>query len=210
MIRLLIVDDHAIVRQGLRQIVAETSDIIVVAEAETGAQATRLVRETALDMVLLDISLHDRNGIDTLKQIKREKAALPVLMLTMHSEDEFGVRALRAGASGYLTKHSAPTQLVTAIRHVASGRKYISPELAEELARALGDASDRPVHELLSDREYETLRMIARGKSLGEIATALSISPKTVSVYRARVLEKMKLKNNAELAHYAVKNGLID
>lgn len=210
MIRLLIIDDHAIVRHGLRQIVAETRDIEIAAEAENSAQAARLVREQPFDVVLLDISLPDRNGIETLKQIKREKPALAVLMLTMHAEDEFGVRALKAGAAGYLNKHSAPSQLVTAIRQVAGGRKYISPELAEELARSLGDNTEKRPHELLSDREFDTLRMLATGKVLSEIAQTLSISPKTVSVYRTRLLEKMKLKNNAEIAHYALRNGLID
>jgi DNA-binding NarL/FixJ family response regulator len=210
MIRLLIVDDHAIVRHGLRQVVSESSDIEVAAEAGSSADAIRILRERDIDLVLLDISLPDKNGIETLKQIKRDKPAMPVIMLSMHAEDEFGVRALKAGASGYVNKQSAHDQLVTAIRQVAAGRRYISPELAEELARSIGDASDKKPHELLSDREFDTLRMLASGKSLAEIAETLSISPKTVSVYRTRLLEKMKLKNNAEIAHYAVKNGLID
>lgn len=210
MIRLLIVDDHAIVRQGLRQVVSESADIEVAAEAGSSAEAVRLLRENDYDLVLLDISLPDKNGIETLKQIKRDKPALPVIMLSMHAEDEFGVRALRAGASGYVSKQSAHLQLVAAIRHVAAGRRYISPDLAEELARSIGDSSEKRPHELLSDREFDTLRMLASGKSLTEIAESLSISPKTVSVYRTRLLEKMKLKNNAEIAHYAIKNGLID
>jgi DNA-binding NarL/FixJ family response regulator len=210
MIRLLIVDDHAIVRQGLRQVVAECADIEVAAEAGSSADAVRLLRENTYDMVLLDISLPDKNGIETLKQIKRDKPALPVIMLSMHAEDEFGVRALKAGASGYVNKKSAHEQLVAAIRQVVSGRRYISPDLAEELARAVGETSEKRPHELLSDREFDTLRMLASGKSLTEIAESLSISPKTVSVYRTRLLEKMKLKNNAEIAHYAIKNGLIE
>jgi len=210
MIRLLIVDDHAIVRHGLRQVVAESADIEVAAEAGSSAEAVRLVRENIYDLVLLDISLPDKNGIETLKQIKRDKPALPVIMLSMHAEDEFGVRALKAGASGYVNKKSAHEQLITAIRHVVSGRRYISPDLAEELARSVGESSEKRPHELLSDREFDTLRMLASGKSLTEIAESLSISPKTVSVYRNRLLEKMKLKNNAEIAHYAFKNGLID
>jgi DNA-binding NarL/FixJ family response regulator len=210
MIRLLIVDDHAIVRHGLRQVVAEAADIVVTAEAGSSQEAVRLLREQEFDMVLLDISLPDKNGIETLKLIKRDKPALPVVMLTMHAEDEFGVRALKAGASGYLTKQSAHDQLLVAVRHVASGRRYISPNLAEELVRSIGESSEKLPHELLSDREFDTLRMLASGKSLSEIAQAFSISPKTVSVYRTRLLEKMKLKNNAEIAHYAVKNGLID
>lgn len=210
MIRLLIVDDHAIVRHGLRQVVSEFADIEVAAEAGSSAEAVRLLRENTYDLVLLDISLPDKNGIETLKQIKRDKPALPVIMLSMHAEDEFGVRALKAGASGYVNKKSAHEQLVAAIRQVVSGRRYISPDLAEELARSVGDSSEKRPHELLSDREFDTLRMLASGKSLTEIAESLSISPKTVSVYRTRLLEKMKLKNNAEIAHYAVKNGLID
>lgn len=210
MIKVLIADDHAIVRHGLRQIVSETEDIRVEGEAESSAQAIRELRENAFDVVLLDISLPDKNGIETLKQVRREWPAVSVLMLTTHAEDEFGVRAIKAGAAGYLTKQSAASQLVTAVRQVASGRKYISPSLAEELARMVGNGSDsRPVHELLSDREYQTFIMIASGKSLSEMATSLSLSPKTVSVYRSRVLEKMHLKNNVEIAQYAVKNGLV-
>jgi len=210
MIRLLIVDDHTIVRHGLRQVVSESVDIEVAAEAGSSAEAVRLLRENTYDLVLLDISLPDKNGIETLKQIKREKPELPVIMLSMHGEDEFGVRALKAGASGYVHKQSAHDQLVAAIRQVASGRRYISPDLAEELARSIGEPSEKRPHELLSDREFDTLRMLASGKSLTQIAESLSISPKTVSVYRTRLLEKMKLKNNAEIAHYAIKNGLID
>jgi len=210
MIRLLIIDDHAIVRHGLRQVVADCADIKVAAEAGSSQDAIRLLRECSIDMVLLDISLPDKNGIETLKQIKRDKPALPVIMLSMHAEDEFGVRALKAGASGYVNKKSAHEQLVAAIRQVAAGRRYISPELAEELARSLGDTSDKKPHELLSDREFDTLRMLAGGKRLSEIAETLSISAKTVSVYRARLLEKTGLKNNAEIAQYAIKNGLID
>jgi len=210
MIRILIVDDHAIVRHGLRQIVSEATDITVAAEAGSSQEAVRLLREQAFDMVLLDISLPDKNGIETLKLIKRDKPALPVIMLTMHAEDEFGVRAMKAGASGYVTKQSAHEQLLNAVRQVAAGRRYISQNLAEELARSIGESSEKLPHELLSDREFDTLRMLASGKSLSEIAQMFSISPKTVSVYRTRLLEKMKLKNNAEIAHYAVKTGLID
>lgn len=209
MLSLLIVDDHAIVRHGLRQIVADTEDIRVEAEADSSAQAVRLVRERSFDVVLLDISLPDKNGIETLKQLRREQPGVKILMLTTHPEDEFGVRALKAGAAGYLSKQSAAALLVTAIRQVASGRKYISPALAEELARTLGDDTNKPPHEQLSDREYQTFIMIAEGKSLSEMASVLSLSPKTVSVYRSRVLEKMRLKNNVELTHYAVKNGLV-
>jgi two-component system, NarL family, invasion response regulator UvrY len=210
MVELLIIDDHTIVRHGLRQVVSDATDIQVSAEAGSSAEAIRLLRDRSFDIVLLDISLPDKNGIETLKQIKRDKPLLPVIMLTMHAEDEFGVRAMKAGASGYVSKQNAHEQLVTAIRQVAAGRRYISPDLAEELARSIGESTDKLPHELLSDREFETLRMLAGGQSLGEVAEKLSISPKTVSVYRTRLLEKMKLKNNAELATYAVKNGLIE
>lgn len=210
MIRVLIVDDHAIVRRGLRQIVAETGDIVVNGEAETGSQAIKTARQEDFDVMLLDISLPDKNGIEVLKQIKKEKPKLAVLMLSMHGEREFAVRALKAGASGYLTKQSAPAQLVTAIRHVAAGKKYVSPALAEELANALGVDTEKPLHETLSDREFQTLRLIASGKTLSGISAELCLSPKTISVYRSRLLEKLKLLNNSELTRYAIKNRLVD
>ena len=210
MIRVLIVDDHAIVRRGLRQIVAETGDIVVNGEAETGSQAIKTARQEDFDVMLLDISLPDKNGIEVLKQIKKEQPKLAVLMLSMHGEREFAVRALKAGASGYLTKQSAPAQLVTAIRHVAAGKKYVSPALAEELANALGVDTEKPLHETLSDREFQTLRLIASGKTLSDMSAELCLSPKTISVYRSRLLEKLKLKNNSDLIRYAIKNRLAD
>jgi DNA-binding NarL/FixJ family response regulator len=161
-------------------------------------------------VLLLDISLPDRNGIEVLKQIKKEKPELAVLMLSMHREDQYAIRALKAGASGYLTKQSAPKELVTAIRQVGGGLKYISAALAQELANHVGDDHEAPLHESLSDREYQTLTMIASGKTVGVIAKELSLSVKTVSEYRARLLVKMKLKNSAELTHYAIKNQLIE
>ena len=210
MIRLLIVDDHAVVRRGLRQIVAETGDIVVNGEAETGSQAIKTARQEDFDVMLLDISLPDKNGIEVLKQIKKEKPKLAVLMLSMHAEREFAVRALKAGASGYLTKQSAPAQLVTAIRHVAAGKKYVSPALAEELANAMGVDTEKPLHETLSDREFQTLRLIASGKTLSDMSAELCLSPKTISVYRSRLLEKLNLKNNSDLIRYAIKNRLAD
>lgn len=210
MIRVLIADDHAIVRHGLKQIVAETDDMTVIGEADTGAQAIKLVRDTPYDVVLMDISLPDRNGIEVLKQIKKEYPKLPVLMLSMHAEREFAVRALKAGASGYLTKQSAPMQLVDAIRHVAAGKKYITPSLAEEVANMLSGDMELSPHKLLSDREYQTLCLIASGKTLSIIATELILSPKTVSVYRSRVLEKLNLKNNSDITRYAIKNQLVE
>ena len=210
MIRVLIADDHAVVRRGLRQILAETKDIAVTGEAETGFQAIKIARQDTFDVMLLDVSLPDKNGIEVLKQAKKEHPRLAVLMLSMHTEREFAVRALKAGASGYLTKQSAPEQLITAIRHVAAGKKYVSPALAEELANALGGDTEQPLHETLSDREFQTLRLIASGKSLSAISAELCLSPKTVSVYRARLLEKLKLRNNSELTRYAINNRLAD
>jgi two-component system, NarL family, invasion response regulator UvrY len=207
--KILLVDDHAILRHGLRQILAENDDMEVAAEADNSEQAIRLAREQAFDVVVLDITLPDRNGLETVKILKRDHPKLAVLMLTMHGEDEFGVRALKAGASGYLTKKSAPDQLVTAVRMVASGRKYIGQKLAEELAKSFGNDNDQPPHETLSDREYQILCMIASGNALSEMAAKLSISPKTVSVYRARVMAKMKFSNNAEMTHYAIKHQLV-
>ncbi len=210
MIRVLIADDHAILRRGLAQIIAEAGDMQVCAEAETGAQTVKLAREHPVDVVLLDITMPDLNGLDTLKQLKKEKPKLGVLMLSMHPEETYALRAIKAGASGYLTKQSAPALLVTAIRQVACGRRYISPAVAEEQAGTIADGSDRPAHATLSDREYETMRLIASGKTLSQIAAEMHLSAKTVSVYRARLLEKMRLKNNSELTHYALKNQLVD
>jgi DNA-binding NarL/FixJ family response regulator len=209
-IKVFIADDHAIVREGLKQILAETRDIVVAGEAENGLDAIKLFRKSECQVLLLDISLPDRNGIDVLKQIKKEKPELAVLMLSMHREDQYAIRALKAGASGYLTKQSAPKELVTAIRQVGGGLKYISAALAQELANHVGDDHEAPLHETLSDREYQTLTMIASGKTVGVIAKELSLSVKTVSEYRARLLVKMKLKNSAELTHYAIKNQLIE
>jgi DNA-binding NarL/FixJ family response regulator len=210
MIRVLIADDHAILRRGLADIISETKDMQVCGEAENGAQAVRLAREHPVDVVLLDITMPDRNGLDTLKQLKKEKPKLAVLMLSMHPEETYALRAIKAGASGYLNKASAPALLVTAIRQVASGRRYISPAVAEALAGTIADGSDRAPHATLSDREYETMRLIASGKTLTQIAAEMSLSVKTVSVYRSRLLQKMQLKNNSELTHYALKNQLVD
>ncbi|MDH5551853.1 MAG: response regulator transcription factor [Nitrosomonas sp.] len=210
MIRIMITDDHAIVRQGLRQILSETDDLKVTGEAETGFQAIKIVRQKTFDVMLLDISLPDRNGIEILKQVKKDQPSLAVLVLSMHTEHEFAVRALKAGAAGYLNKQSAPAQLVTAIRQVAAGDKYVSPAVAQELANAIGTDADQPLHASLSDREFQTLCQIAGGKTLADISAEMFLSPKTVSVYRARLLEKLKLTNNSELIRYAIKNKLVD
>ncbi len=209
-IRVLIADDHAIIRQGLKQILSDTEDLEVVAEADGGVKALQVLRNTQCDVVLMDVSMPDRNGIDTLKLVKKEFPRLPVLILSMHPEEQYAVRALRAGAAGYLSKQGAPEQLVTAIRQVAAGKKYVSAAVAEELANAIGEDVERPPHEKLSDREYQTLCMISSGKTLTQIAEQLNLSVKTVSVYRARLLEKMKLRNNAELTHYGLKHGLVE
>lgn len=209
-IQVLIADDHAIIRQGLRQILSGTDDLEVAGEADGGIKALQLIRENQYDVVLMDVSMPDRNGIDSLKLIKKEYPKLPVLMLSMHPEEQYAIRALRAGAAGYLSKQGAPEQLVVAIRQVAAGKKFVSAAVAEELANAIGEDFDRPAHEKLSDREYQTLCMIASGKTLTQIAEQLNLSVKTVSVYRARLLEKMKLRNNAELTHYGLKHGLVE
>ncbi|WP_308924934.1 response regulator transcription factor [Janthinobacterium sp. J1-1] len=209
-IRVFIADDHAIVREGLKQILADTKDIIVAGEAENGHDAIKRFRASKCQVMLLDISLPDRSGIDVLKQIKKEKPELAVLMLSMHREDQYAIRSLKAGAAGYLTKQSAPRELVTAIRQVAEGLKYISAALAQELANTVGEDHETALHETLSDREYQTLVLIASGKTVGAIAEELKLSAKTVSEYRARLLLKMKLKNSAELTHYAIRNQLVE
>jgi len=209
-IRVFIADDHAIVREGLKQILAESRDIIVAGEAENGLDAIKLFRDAGCHVLLLDISMPDRSGIEVLKQIKKEHPELAVLMLSMHREDQYAIRSLKAGAAGYLTKQSAPAELVVAIRQVAAGKKYVSAALAQELASALGEGHTMVLHETLSDREYQTLIMIASGKTVSAIARELSLSAKTISEYRARLLVKMKLKNSAELTHYAIKNALIE
>jgi two-component system, NarL family, invasion response regulator UvrY len=212
MINVLVVDDHALIRKGMRQILDDTSDMRVTGEAETGVQTLKMVRDNKYDMVLLDITLPDRHGMDVLRQLKTEFPTLPILILSMHPEDQYAMRSIRAGAAGYLNKQSAPSQLVTAIRQVASGRKYISNTLAEQLANELtrGSQQREISHKILSNREYQTLCLMASGKSLSEMAEIMSLSAKTVSVYRARMLEKMNLKNNAEAVRYALNNHLID
>ncbi len=210
MIKVLVADDHALIRKGLKQLLDDTDDMRVIGEAENGMQAIRMVEETAFDVVLLDISMPDKHGVDVLKQIRATKPLLPVLMLSMHPEEQYAMRSMKAGAAGYLNKQSAPLQLVTAIRQVASGKKYISPELAEQLANGLSQGYQELLHQTLSNREYQTLCLMASGKKLSEMADIMSLSPKTVSVYRSRLLEKMKLKNNAEAIHYAISNHLIE
>jgi two-component system invasion response regulator UvrY len=208
--RILIVDDHAIVREGLKQILAEVDDIEVAGEADCSSRALQMARRESWDMVLMDITMPDRSGIETLELMKKEHPGLQVLMLSMHRETQYAVRALKSGAAGYLNKQSAPAQLVDAIRMVASGKKYISAEVAQELASQISGEYDSLPHEGLSNREYQTLCMIASGLPVSAIADKLALSVKTISMYRARLLIKMQLKNNAELTHYAIKNGLLD
>jgi DNA-binding NarL/FixJ family response regulator len=198
------------VRQGLIQILGNIPEITVAGEAISGQEVLDKVRAEAWDVVILDISMPDCSGLDILKQLKSERPKLPVLVLSMHSEDQYAVRALKAGASGYLTKDSAPDELVKAIRKVVSGGRYVGSCLAERLAFEIGADSSKLPHETLSDREFQVLRLIASGKSVTEIAAELSLSSKTVSTYRVRLLQKMNLKTNAELMHYAMQNHLID
>ena len=209
MIRILIADDHAIVRRGLKQIVSEQADMIVASEAENAREVLDLVRTQEWDVVVLDINMPGRNGLEVLKELKRENPKLTVLILSIHPEDQYGVRVLKAGASGYLTKDSAPDELVLAIRKVHRGGKYISASLAETLVYELVAQTDRPRHETLSDREYQVMTMIASGKTVGEIGEELSLSVKTISTYRTRVLGKMNMRTNAELTQYAIQNQLL-
>ena len=210
MIRIFIGDDHAIVREGLKQIVAETSDMVVVGEAASAQQVLEQVRKEDGDLLLLDIAMPGRGGLDILKQLRRERPKLPVLMLSMYPEEQYSARALKAGASGYLTKESAPEELIAAIRKVSLGGKYVSSSLAERLAVYLHADAEKPAHEMLSDREYQVMLMIASGKTAKQVADELSLSIKTISTYRARTLEKMGMKNNAELTYYTIKQGLVD
>ena len=210
MINILIADDHSIVRAGLKQIIAEISDMTVVDEAGNGSEVLDKIRMNDYSVVVLDIAMPGKSGLEALKEIKSERPGLPVLMLSMYPEDQYAIRVFRSGAAGYLTKESAPAELVTAIRTVAGGKKYISPSVAERLVFNLDSEGEKELHELLSDREFQVLRMIASGKAVSDIADELSLSVKTISTYRSRILEKMKLKNSAELTTYAIQNHLID
>jgi two-component system, NarL family, invasion response regulator UvrY len=210
MIKILIADDHPIVRAGLKQILEEASDIKVTVEAGDGHELLRLIRKGGIDVVLLDISMPGLTGLDALKQIKTENPDLPILILSMHPEDQYGIRVLKAGAAGYLMKSAAPDQLVGAIRKVYRGGRYVSPSLAEKMAFGLQTGASGLPHETLSDREYQVLCMIASGKTVKEIGEELALSEKTISTYRARVLEKMNMKSNSEMTHYAIKLDLVD
>ena len=210
MLRILIADDHPIVRQGLRQLIAKTNDMVVTEEAGNGWEVLSKARASYCDVVLLDISMPGLHGLDIIRQLKSESPRLSILILSMHSEEQYAVRAFRAGASGYLTKESAPDELLAAIRKVSIGGKYVSSSLAEKLASDLEIGAEQLPHETLSNREYQVMRMIAAGKTVAEIADELSLSVQTVSTYRSRILQKMKMKNNVELANYAIRNQLLE
>jgi DNA-binding NarL/FixJ family response regulator len=210
MIRILIADDHTIVRDGLKQILAATADIVVSGEASTGQDTLREVRAQKFDLILLDISLPGISGLDVLKQIRSLKPELPILILSMYPEEQYAVRTLRAGASGYLTKESASGELIRAIREVAQGKKYITMSLAEKIAVSWDTRTAKPLHETLSDREYQVLCLIASGRTVKEVSRLLSLSVKTVSTHRSRILKKMDMRNSAQLTHYAIKHNLIE
>lgn len=209
MIRVLIADDHAIVRRGLKQIIIEEPDMVVAGEAESAAQTLELARHCEWDVTILDISLPGRSGLDVLKDVHQEFPKRPILILTMHPEEQFAIRAFKAGAMGYLTKESAPEELIHALKKVVSGGRYVSPALAERLASRITDYERLP-HETLSDREYQVFHLLTAGKTVSAIAQQLSLSVKTISTYRARLLEKMHLENNAELMHYAMTHRLFE
>jgi two-component system invasion response regulator UvrY len=210
MIKVLVADDHAIVRRGLEQILADTPDIVAGGEAGTAQEVMKLVREQRWTAVVLDISLPGSTGLELLADIKREKPDLPVLILTAYPEEQYAVRAIRAGASGFLTKESAPEKLIEALRKVAGGGRYVSAELAETLASLLAGETSGAPHERLSDREFEVFKMLSSGKTVSQVAHELSLSVKTVSTHRTRILKKMEMKTNAELTHYAMRNRLVE
>jgi two-component system invasion response regulator UvrY len=210
MIKILIADDHRMFREGLKHILAEYPDLVVADEANNGQEVLDKIWKNNYDMVLLDITMPGMTGLEALKQLKNDRPKLPVLILSMHPEEQYAIRVLRAGASGYLTKESAPDELITAIRKISQGRKYITPSLAERLASEFEADSEKPLHDILSDREYQVLRMIAAGKTVKYIAKELSLSIKTVSTYRTRIMEKMNMKTNAEVMHYVIKHQLLD
>jgi two-component system, NarL family, invasion response regulator UvrY len=210
MLRILVADDHEVVRKGLVKVLAETLQPIKVDEARNGQEAVSKVWKGEYDLVVLDIKMPGKSGLDVLKEIKQHQPKLPVLILSMHPEEQFAIRAIRAGASGYLTKECAGDELVLAIRKALKGERYISASLAQILAGELDSDSEKPLHEILSDREYQVMLMIASGKTVGTIAKELCLSVKTISSYRANILLKTRMKNNAEITHYAIQNKLVD
>jgi two-component system invasion response regulator UvrY len=210
MLRLLVADDHEVVRKGLVKVLAETLQPIKIDEAKNGQEALNKASKSEYDLIVLDIKMPGKSGLDVLKEIKQHKPKMPVLILSMHPEEQFAIRAIRAGASGYLTKECAGDELVLAVRKALKGERYVSNSLAEIMAGELDSASEKPLHEILSDREYQVMLMIASGKPVGAIAKELCLSAKTISSYRANILLKTKMKNNAEITHYAIQNKLVD
>lgn len=210
MIRVLICDDHPIVLEGLRQIIEDTPDMKVSGKASNSQEVVQAFARRNCDVVILDLTMPGRNGLDSLKELKKERPSVPVLILSMHPEEQFAVRTLKAGADGYLTKESAPEKLIEAIRKVYEGGKYLSMDLAEQLAIEIQKGPNRNSHEILSDREFQVLRLLAKGKTITDIAADLAISVKTVSTYRSRILEKINIKTNVEMTHYAIQHGLMD
>jgi DNA-binding NarL/FixJ family response regulator len=210
MINIIIADDHEIVRAGLKQLICDSQDLYVKGEAGDGQELLEKVRVDEYDVILLDIKMPGRSGLEILKQLKVECPDTPVIVLSMHPEDQYAVRTIKAGAAGYLTKETAGEKLIEAIKKVYRGGKYISPSLAEKLADSIVSDRQKPLHEYLTDREYQVICMIASGKTVTEIAKELFLSVKTVSTYRQRILEKMNMKNNAELTHYVINNNLLD
>jgi DNA-binding NarL/FixJ family response regulator len=210
MIKVLVADDHAVVRRGLRQILSETPDILVAGEAATAAEVMSLARDQRWTVIVLDISLPGATGLQLLSEVRRERPETPVLILTAHAEDQYAVRAIRAGAAGFLSKETAPDKLIEAVRKVAGGGRYVSAELAETLASLLAGEGQGEPHERLSDREFEIFKMLASGKTVSEVAAELTLSVKTVSTHRTRILKKMEMRTNAELTHYAMRNRLVE
>ncbi len=210
MIRVLIADDHAVVREGIKRILADTEDISVTGEATDGPETLAMASQGAWDIVLLDLSMPGSSGIETLKLVRKQNPYLPILVLSIHPEDQYAVRALSAGASGYIQKTSPPSDLVAAIRTVAKGRRYVSSAVASSLASRVDRLSPKLPHERLSNREFQVMCLISSGKSVGDIARELSLSVKTVSTFRSRILQKLELRHNAEVTRYAILHRLVD
>jgi DNA-binding NarL/FixJ family response regulator len=210
MIKILIADDHAVVREGVKHILSEMPDMVIAGEAGKGQEVLEKVGKNEYDLILLDIAMPGRDGLEILKDLKLQKPKLPVLILSMFPEEQYALRALKSGASGYLTKDSIPDELIKAIQKIVRGGKYISSSFSEKMLFSFDSDAEKPLHETLSDREYQVMRMIASGKTLKEIADELALSVKTISTYRSRILDKTGMKNNVELTHYAVKHRLVD
>jgi two-component system, NarL family, invasion response regulator UvrY len=210
MLKILIADDHTLFRKGLQHILSEYPEPVVTDEANSGQEVLDKIWHNEYDMVLLDITMPGMTGLEALKQLKNDRPKLPVLVLSMHPEEQYAVRVIRAGASGYLRKESAPDELITAIQRISAGRKYITSSLAERLADDVEPTAEKPLHDTLSDREFEVFRMIAGGKTITQIAEALFLNSRTISTYRSRILEKMQMKTNAELIRYAIKHQILD